>query len=113
MYLWGTLTATFPLPVAHTRVSRTALLAPGATLTSPRSPTMIEFTCPDIGYTVHVEPRGLISAHRTAKGAVGYARCACGGLTVLSATGAGPGGWEAVSHGVGPLVRDATAPAAA
>ena len=74
---------------------------------------MIEFTCPSMGYTVHVESRELISAHRTARGAIGYARCACGGLTVLSATGAGPGGWEAVSHAVGSLVRNATAPAAA
>jgi hypothetical protein len=74
---------------------------------------MIEFTCPSTGHTVHVEPRGLLSAHRTARGAIGYARCDCGGLTVLSATGVGPGGWEAVSHGGGPLLRNATAPAAA
>lgn len=67
--------------------------------------TPTTFICPTTGVTIALDDAHVLSTHRSATGGVAYARCACGGLAVVTTQG-GTGPWTLVAHSSGSTVAD-------
>jgi hypothetical protein len=71
---------------------------------------MLELTCTTLGTAYATHGCDLLSTHRTATGATGYARCVCGGTVVVSHDGHR---WHQMGHASGPRTPTAAVRGAA